>query len=259
VSKIHPDLKQGKSTHGFMLHVCPNFSRRLEEESVLSRRSITSIAHLALQDWIATDSEARQNPDAHEVKSKLLGKKRISIRIEERLRFQLKIASSQLNLSMNKTLIGIIDSWLADEKDLGSATVNLDGSCSIELPPRLFREVSKLIHGATREDIVRMCLREMCFGTDEAVLELSTLMRASDIIKAIGNNDHTLVDISQLACLSGGARDVLSRVRLRYALIQCLSRLGVELNTDADGQSILTAIQALSAGGSEAAYSPRHT
>ena len=229
-----------------MLLVSTDFSRRLEKESVSSRRSINSIANLALQDWVAADPDVRQAPDAQEVKTRLSGNKRISIRIEEGLRTELKVASSQLNLSMNKTLIGIIDSWLTEEKDLPSATVNIDGSCSIELPPRLFREVGKLIKGATREDTVRMCLREMCFGPEDVAVELSALLQASHLIEVITDSDRDLIFSSRLSCLAGGTKDVLSRVRLRFALIECLGRLGVDLDTDVNGQSILAEIYKLS-------------
>jgi predicted HicB family RNase H-like nuclease len=247
VPGIQPDAKRDRSAHGFMLLVSPGLLRRLEEESVSAKRSINSIANLALQDWVAADPEARQPPDVETVKSKLIGNRRISIRIEERLRTQLKVASSQLKLSMNKTLIGIIDHWLSEEKNFASATLNPGGSCSIELPPRLFREVGKLIQGAKREDTARMCLREMCFGPEDVTAELSTLLQASHLIEPILGSDRDLVVASRLNCLAGGTKDVLSRVRLRFALLECVSRLGVELNFDADGQSILTEVKTLSA------------
>ena len=90
-----------------------------------------------------------------------------------------------------------------------------------------------------------MCLRELCFSSENAAVELSALLEASFVIVPASDSDGELIDESRRACLAGGAKDALSRVRLRFALIQCLGRVGVRLDEDAGGEAILSALKDL--------------
>lgn len=236
---------RGSRSAQFMMRISTDLMNRLEVESSVSRRSINAIVNLALHGWLSSDPKVRSIADAEEIKLRHMGDKLFTARVDGDLRNQLKITSSQLGLSMNTTLLGIIDNWLIDEPATASATLQIDGACSIEIPPQLFRDVSKLVPGAGQAEAVRMCLRELCFSSVDATVEMSALLEASFVIVPASHSDGELIDKCRKACVAGGAKDALSRVRLRFALIQCLGRVGVRLDEDANGETILGAMKDL--------------